>query len=111
MCFFHKKSKGEKTKEDNELISQNARSIEALLVLASGEGAEEFKAELKKLQEDLKYLVPSESDKVKDFDKKIKNAIEDLRIELVKGDGEIKEKAQRLLKQIKLDVADRNVKL
>lgn len=111
MCFFHKKSKGEKTKEDKELISQNARSIEALLVLASGEGAEEFKAELKKLQEDLKYLVPSESDKVKDYDKKIKNAIEDLRIELVKGDGEIKEKAQRLLKQIKLDVADRNVKL
>lgn len=111
MGLFHRKSNGEKTKENNDLISENQRSVDALIVLADEANDTELSAEFKALKEKLKYLIPSEDERVRDFDKKIKNAIDDLRIELVKSDGKMNEKAKKMLTQIKLLIADRNAKV
>ena len=85
MCFRRKKA-SEKVENNRELISHNARSMEALVVLARED--EELKQKFRKLEEKIKYLTPSTDGKVLDYDKKIKNLIEDLRIVLVKADGE-----------------------
>ena len=97
--------------EDRELISENERSVDALVILAQQTGNEQFIVELKQLKEKIKYLIPSTDDKVRDYDKKIKNLIGDLRIALVKGDSEVSVKANNLLTQIKLAIADRNAKI
>ena len=99
-----------KTMDDRELISENARSIESLIILAKEN--DELAAELRKIQEKIKYLIPSEDGKVRDFDKKIKAAIEDLRISLVKADpDEPNKKVESHLMQLKLAISDRDVKV
>lgn len=109
MGLFKKKRISEKTGDDRELISENARSIDALMVLS--EKNEELTGKLADFKEKLKYLIASDKDEVYSFDKKIKNHIEDLRIALVKGDGETTAKVEDILVQLKLAVADRNAKL
>ena len=100
-------SGADKNKEDRDLIAANSRAVEALLVLA--ENNEEFKKELRELQEQIKYLVPSPKEEVLEFDKKIRNLIGDMKIALTKTDGEDDKKTENLLKQIKLTMADRGV--
>lgn len=109
MCIFKKKSVADKVKADRELVASNSKAIEGLIVIAKDN--EEIVAELKALQEKLKYLIPSENPKVADYDKAIKNKIGDLRIALTKSDGESSKKAKGILTDIKLDVADRNTKI
>ena len=105
-----KKSKGsEKGWNDRELISQNERATEALMILAADN--EKITGELKALREKIKYLTPSNDGKIYDYDKKIKNLIEDMRIALVKADGETSKKVENALMQIKLTIADRNAKI
>ncbi len=99
---------GDRNKEDRDLIAANAASVEALLVLA--ENNAELIAELKELQEKIKYLMPSVKDDVFELDKKITNLIGDLKIALTKTDGEEDKKTENLIKQIKLTIADRGVK-
>lgn len=110
--FFMRKKRrgtdGDRNKEDRDLIAANAASVEALLVLA--ENNAELIAELKELQEKIKYLMPSVKDDVFELDKKITNLIGDLRIALTKTDGEEDKKTENLIKQIKLTIADRGVK-
>ena len=108
MGLFGKKRAKDKVSGDKDLIEENAKAIEALLILA--ENNEEMKSELKSAQEKIKYLPPSEDSKIFDFDKKIKNLIEDMRIALVKADGESSKKVENVLTQIKLTIADRNTK-
>lgn len=109
--FFHKKNAADKTSEDRNLISENERSIDALIVLAEETKNEDIENEFKQIKEKLKYLIASDNEKIIDFDKKIKNAIEDLRIVLIKDDGELTSKAEKLILQLKLIIADRNAKL
>ena len=109
MLFFKKKKPADKTKENRELIETNAKAVEALVVLA-GENTE-LVARLKELQEQLKYLIPTDNPKVIDCDKTIKNKIGDLRIALTKSEGETSNKAEDLIQDIKLAVADRNTRL
>ena len=111
MGLFHRKKDSDKSLEDKELISENERSVDALVILAQQTGNDQFVVELKQLKEKIKYLIPSTDDKVRDYDKKIKNLIGDLRIALVKGDSEVSVKANNLLTQIKLAIADRNAKI
>ena len=111
MGLFHRKKAADKSLEDKELISENERSVDSLIVLAQQANNEQFVVELKQLKEKIKYLIPSTDDKVRDYDKKIKNLIGDLRIALVKGDSEVSVKANNLLTQIKLAIADRNAKI
>ena len=109
MCFRRKKA-SEKVEDNRELISSNSRSMESLVVLARDD--EELKKKFRQLEEKIKYLTPSTNGKVLDCDKKIKNLIEDLRIVLVKADGEpMPPKGENLLRQIELMIADRNAKL
>lgn len=107
MWFFgKKKTQANKNSDDRNLIDVNYRSIEALIVLSTDQ---EFTASLKKLQEQLKYLTPSTSDKVYGYDKKIKGCIEDLKIALTKdGDAKNNAKAKLLIQDIKVLIADRN---
>ncbi len=107
MCFFWKKKNlANKNNEDRNLIDINYRSVESLIVLSSDQ---EFTTSLKKLQEQLKYLTPSTSDKVYGYDKKIKGSIEDLKIALTKdGDAQSNTKAKLLIQDIKVLIADRN---
>lgn len=109
MCFFKKKKAAVKNAEDRELIEANSKSIEALLVLA--ENNPEVTESLKQLQEKIKYLVPSAESKVIDADKKIRNLIGDLRIALTKSDGDESKKVDRFFTEIKMAIADRNVRL
>ena len=108
MGLFGKKA-SVKAGEDRELIKQNAAAVDALIVLA--EGNTSMTEQLTDMREKIKYLVPVEDGKVSDFDKKIKNLLGDMRIALVKGDGEDTKKTERIMQQIKLAVADRNAKL
>lgn len=109
MCFFRRKKVVDKVKEDRELVETNSKAIDALVILANDNVV--IVNELKGLQEKLKYLIPSDNSKVVDYDKTIKNKIGDLRIILIKSDGEVTKKATEILTDIKLAVADRNTKL
>lgn len=107
--FGRKKSTSAKVGSNRELISENERAIDALILLA-GEN-EAMVEQLKDVKEQIKYLIPSDNPKVAEYDTKIKNNIEDMRIALVKAEGEIDKKITSILMQIKLAIADRNAKL
>ena len=72
---------------------------------------EEMVEDLKETKEKIKYLIPSDDPKVVEYDTKIKHFIEDMRIALVKADGEVDKKIKSMLTQIKLAIADRNSKI
>lgn len=109
MCFFGKKKTSVKVGNDRELISENAKAMDALIILSKDN--ELLVQKLRGIKEKIKYLIPSENGKVYDFDKKIKNLIGDARIALVKADGNASEKVENVLSQIELAISDRNVKL
>ena len=107
--LFGKKKTADVVKQDREDIATNASKMDALIVLA-GDNVE-VKKEMEELKEQLKYLRPSEDSKVNDYEKKIKNLIDDLKIALNKSDGESTDKAKKLIKNIKLAIAERNAKI
>ena len=110
MGLFGRKKESDKVAENREQISVSARSIETLVVLARDNAG--LIAELKALQEQIKYLTPSSDSAVTNCDKKIKNLLEDLRIVLVKADGgQTPPKAIDTIMQIKVAIADRNAKM
>ena len=108
MCFKKKKNV-DKVKEDRELVAFNSKSIETLLVHA--EKNQDLTNELKELQNKLNYLIPSIKSEILDYDKKIKNKIGDMKIALTKSDGETSNKAEDILKDIKIAIAERNARL
>lgn len=105
MFLKKKKSLTEINIEDRKLIESNAKSFETLLVLSK---TEEFNRELKRIQNKIMYLGASTNEKVLDFDKKIKETIDDLKISLTKdGDTENNLKATKLLKDIEILITER----
>lgn len=109
MCFFKKKTPADKTKADRELIEDNSKAVEVLVVLAKTN--EPLIATLKELQEKLKYLIPSDDSKIMDIDKSIRNKIGDLRIALNKADDGQSKKTEGILTDIQCLIAERNAKL
>ena len=109
MCFFKKRKIAEKTQDDRELIAINFKAVDALIALAKDD-ADMIEA-LKDLQEKIKYLIPSNSSKVIDFDKHIKHKIDDLRVVLIKSDSAVKSDVEKLIVDIKVVIADRNTQL
>lgn len=101
--------KGEEHLYDRELVEQNSKMVEALLVLT--EKMPEIHRELTLIQEQIRYLIPSENQKVIDYDKKIQSAIQDFRIVLIKADGEENQKCGAALQELKLAIADRNARV
>ena len=106
MLFFKKKTNNVKNNNDREIIEANASAMEPLFVLAKDE---ELKAEFKKIQEQIKYIIALPDSKAMDYDKKIKNAISDIKIELVKDKNDEKAvaKIQSLISDLKLLIAER----
>lgn len=108
MCLFKifkKKSNGEKNKIDFDLVQANYKYVETLKVLAQG-GDAAVEEKLTEIQNKLQFLMPSDNDKVKDYDKKIKNALEDVKIALVKDKADAK--ILSLIKEVEVAVAERN---
>ncbi len=106
--FKKKKTDRDLLLESRTAVSDNAQTIEVLLVLAKGKDA--LIKELQDLQEKLKYLSPSTEDKVKDIDKKIKNLLGDIKIELNKHrEGDDVGKTMRILEEIQVNVAERSL--
>lgn len=103
MFFFGRKKAAQKRGEARELVETNCAATEALLVLAGDN--EELVKQLTELREQLKYLVPTEDTPA--YDNKIKNKIGDLRIELTKSEGAESARVQKIIKEIKLLLADR----
>ena len=105
MCF-RKKTKAESNMNDRELINKNCETIDVLIALNRNE---EMEAELKSVKETLKYLIPSTNNKVYDADQKMKNAIGDLKNALTKAnDNEPNKKAEMLMRDLKVAIAERN---
>ena len=108
MLFFKKKNAADKTKEDSDLIKQNDKRIEALIVLAREN--RELINRLREVQEKIRYLTPRADAKVMEFDQKIKEQIEDLKIRMVKDEDAEKalQAAERTILQIGVLISDRN---
>lgn len=109
MCIFKRKKASDKVKDDRELIEFNAKSMDSLIVLAKDN--QELISRLRDLKEAVKYLIPSDNSKVVDYDKTIKNKIGDLRIALTKSNGENSKKIDEAIGDLKLSIADRNIRL
>ena len=110
MCFFRKKTEADTVKKNRDQISFNEKQIETLIVLAGGN--EDYIKSLRATKEKIKYLTPSAVGKVADYDKKIKDLIDDLKIVLTKAAGEeIPQKANNLLTQINVYIAERNANI
>lgn len=106
MLFFKKKTNKVKNTNDREIIETNANAIDTLIVLTKNE---EVKAELKKMQEQIKYIIALPDSKAIDHDKKIRNTISDIKIELVKDKDDEKTiaKVQSLMRDLNLLIAER----
>ena len=104
--IFKKKTEAEKNTDDRELIASNAEAVKAMTVLASDD---EVKAELTRLENDIRYLIPLTEERAINADKKIRNLIGDLKIELVKdkNDEKAAAKLQAAVKELKIAVAER----
>lgn len=109
MGLFGKKKASVKIGNDRELINENTKSFDALIILA--EGNEVLVQQLKEIQEKIKYLIPSDDDMIAYFDKKIKKLIDEARSALARADGETSRRVENALTQIKLTISDRNAKL
>lgn len=108
MCF-KKKTKAESNLNDRELINKNSALIDALVALNKNE---EFEVELKNVKETLKYLIPSTESKIYNADKKIAGIIGDIKIALNKAsDSEPNKKAEMLMRDLKVAIAERNALL
>ncbi len=101
MLFFKKKSKAESNKKDRDLIEANSQKMDALIVLAE----EELKQDLEKIKEEIKYIIPLTDDKAYKMDEKMRNLIDDIKIELVKDKSTIK--VANLIKDLRVMIAER----
>lgn len=105
MCLFKRKTNAQKNLNDRELIEKNAGTLQSLISIAT----EEMVEELKKLQEEVKYIIPLVDSRAYDLDKKIRNLIDDLKIELVKAkEGDkAQNKISGIIRELKLKIAER----
>ena len=105
--FFKKRKMATDNKEDRELVEYNSKSIDVLRVLSENDAS--ITNELKKIQEEIKFLIPSHEAVVFDFDKKIKAQIEDIKILFTKNaDGKMDEKIKDATRDLKILIAERN---
>ena len=100
----------DKRKDDRTLIAENARAAAALVEYAKSYDA--LLDEIYRIREKIKYLIPSEDGKIRDYDLKIKDLIEDLRINFEKTEpNEPNKKIDSLLVQLKTAIAERDARI
>lgn len=100
------KKNNDKVLNDRNLIEECEKAMETLIILA--ESDENLVSNLRVLKEKIKYLVPSNEEKIYEFDRRIKNLIEDMRIALVKADRESMKKLKLILADLRIAIVDRN---
>ena len=104
--FFKKRKMATDNKADRELVEYSSKSIDVLLVLSENDA--NITGELKKIQEELKFLIPSHESVIFDFDQKIKAQIEDIKILFTKNtDGKMNEKIKDAIRNLKILIAER----
>ncbi len=104
MCFKRKRSNDKLVIEDRDQIDRNQKAVDVLIAIYDCE-------EFRELQQKIKYLKPSSNKKVIDYDTKIKNSLDDIKIELHKKKSDSQEVAEGALKSISILIAERNVHL
>lgn len=102
MCFRKKKRNDKLLVEDREQIDRNQKIVDILIAIYD---CDEFRA----IQQKIKYLKPSANKKVIEYDAKIKNALDDIKIDLHKKKSNPQEVAEDALKSISILIAERNV--
>ncbi len=103
------KKDSEKFLMDRNLIEECEKAVSTLIILS--EADDELKSSLKVVKEKVKYLVPSVDDKIYEYDRRIKNLIDDMKIALVEARGESNRKVRSVLAEIKVAIADRNARI
>lgn len=103
MCF-RKKDVAKINQSDRDLINYNSKTID---VLVSMSNSESFINALNALKPKLKYLIPSTNKNVIEYDKKIKNLFEDIKIILSKNNKD-EEKSLSMIKETERLIAERN---
>jgi hypothetical protein len=103
MCF-RKKDVAKINQSDRDLINYNSKTID---VLVSMSNSESFINALNALKPKLKYLIPSTNKNVIEYDKKIKNLFEDMKIVLSKNNKD-EEKSMSMIKETERLIAERN---
>ena len=103
------KKKNDKVLDDRNLIEECEKAMETLIILA--ESDESLVSNLRILKEKIKYLVPSDEEKIYEYDKGIKNLIEDMRIALVKADRESMKKLKLILADLRIAIVERNSRI
>lgn len=93
------------TNTDRSLVETNANRVDVLITL-SGDNAEAV-ANLKKLQEKLRFLPPVLDERAFAIDNKIRNLLDDLKIALTKSGGEDSKKTENIFKDIDVLIAER----
>lgn len=99
MCFGKKKS-NKIAAEDRALIERNANAVGVLIALCD---CKEFRV----LQEKLKYLKPSDNKKALDYEAKIKNALDDAKIELKRAKNDQTKVVSDTVRKIECLIAER----
>lgn len=103
------KKNNDRILNDKNLIEESEKAIDTLMIL--GEDDENLISNLKVIKEKVKYLAPSDDEKIYEFDKRIKNLIEDMRIALVKADRESIKKIKQILAELRIAIVDRNSRI
>ena len=106
MCLGKKRNKI--YDEDKELVVANSKAISVLTKILQDE---EFVTRAEQIQIQLKFLTPSNNNKVMDCDKKIRNILEDLKIIVVKNNHDKVNDAIGTLYKIEVLIAERRLLL
>lgn len=99
MCF-RKKKPNKIVAEDMEFIERNANAVGILIALSDC-------AEFHALQEKIKYLKPSSNKKILDYEAKIKNALDDAKIELKREKHDQTKVISETVKKVEYLIAER----
>lgn len=103
--LFKKKTAAEIAAEDREIINNNGKAVDKLIMLA--EGNEAVVARLKDLSEKLKYLKPITAENDIQTDKKISDRIDDIKIELARSRTDSESKIDGIISDILLLLVSR----
>lgn len=108
--FGKRKTAKVQIEADIELIEENARAVDVLMVYSKSDAATLEK--LTALKDDIKYLSPSCEAEVKAYDKKIADKLGDLKLALNKArQRDMFEQSKQLIEEIELVIAERNSKM
>ena len=106
MALFGKKSVDEERLEYIQFIKELAKTCDLLVKYA--EDTEHHKR-MQYIQDEIRYMLPIEKESIKNIDKKIKNALGDLRISLYTNRDPYR--VQNRIDDLEILISERNTKI